>query len=132
MDPHLLLVALGIIAGAVGFVGFFLDFFNGGSSSLSSANNGWFDLVPVFIGLSVIGLLIPRFGFVFSGLSLISLGIVFGLRGFISGITSGAVASRIGYGTGFWMIVFGAGVLAIIWLLILALMLSPRASAEGT
>jgi hypothetical protein len=131
IEPRILLMALGVIAGAAGFVGFFLDFFTRGNTSLSAASSGWFDLIPVFIGLSVIGLFIPRFGFVFSGLSLISLGIVFGLRGIFSGAAPSALASQVGYGIGFWMIAFGAGVLAIIWLLILALALSPRAAADG-
>jgi hypothetical protein len=127
IEPRIPLMAFGVLAGAAGFVGFFLDFFTRGNTSLSAASSGWFDLIPIFIGLSVIGLFIPRFGFVFSGLSLISLGIVFGLRG----IFSGGALSQVGFGIGFWMIAIGAGVLAIIWLLILALALSPRAAADG-
>lgn len=108
---QLVQVLIGIAAGIVGFIGFFLDFFSGGRTSLSSTGSGWFDLVPIFIGLATIALLLPFFR-IFSALSLISLGIAFGVRGFASGIQE----PRAGYGVGFWMITVGAGVLALIGL----------------
>ena len=107
-------VMIGFAGGVVGFVGFFLNFFSAGGTSLSSASSGWFDLVPIFIGLSALALFLPKYGFMFSGLSLISLGITFGLRGLIAGDVAGRAGT--GYGTGFWMITIGSGALALAWL----------------
>lgn len=112
---------VGVIAGGVGFAGFWVNFFSSGDSTLASASSGWFDLVPIFIGLGVIGLFMPRLNYFFSGLPLISLGVVFGMRGFISGLGRlfGAAGGRLGYGPGFWMICFGAGILtlAALWII---------------
>jgi hypothetical protein len=71
--------------------------------------------VPIFIGLSALALFLPRYGFVFSGLPLISLGITFGFRGLAAGTVAGHPGTS--YGTGVWMITGGSGVLAICWLL---------------
>lgn len=106
-------VIIGLIGGGVAFGGFFVDFLNTGGSSLASASSGWFDLVPIFVGLSVLAFFLPRFGFVFSGLSLISLGVTFGFRGLISGLHA---SGGTGYGTGFWMVTVGSGVLALAWM----------------
>lgn len=119
------LTVLGIAAGAVGFAGFWVNFFSTGGSSLASASSGWFDLVPIFLGLGVIGLLMPRMNYFFSGLPLISLGITFGMRGFISGL--GVGGSRLGYGPGFWMICIGAGVCTLAALMIIGGELRERA-----
>jgi hypothetical protein len=110
-------MVLGFAGGVVGFLGFFLNFFNHGGTSLSASSSGWFDLVPIFIGLSALALFLPKYGFVFSGLPLISLGITFGLRGLVAGSVAGHAGTS--YGTGFWMIAGGSGVLAICWLLLI-------------
>ena len=112
---------VGFAGGAVGFVGFFLNFFSQGGSSLSSASLGWFDLVPIFLGLSALALFLPKYKFLFSGLSLISLGLAFGIRSGITSVNIPNVPHGIfGYGTGFWMITIGSGVLAMAWWVVLA------------
>jgi hypothetical protein len=108
---------VGLVGGVVAFVGFFLNFFSQGGTSLASTSSGWFDLIPIFIGLSTMALFLPRYGFAFSGLSLISLGVAFGLRGLIAGLARELhTSSGFGYGTGFWMIAVGSGVLTLTWL----------------
>jgi hypothetical protein len=75
--------------------------------------------VVVFIGISTLALFLPRFHFIFSGLSLVSLGIVLGIRGMVTSLPV-FVRPGSGYGTGFWMITIGCVVLAIAWMSILA------------
>lgn len=121
LAKHLPIIALGFAAGVVGFVGFFLDFFTIGHSNLSSFSSGWFDLIPIFLGLSALALFAPGIWRLLSTLSLISLGIAFGVRGFVAfeGQADPRGLPGYSYGPGFWMIVLGSAVLALAsWLLI--------------
>jgi hypothetical protein len=117
---RLIFTAVGLIAGVVGFVGFFLNFFAGSNNSLASASSAWYDMVPIFIGLSTLGLLVPRLGLVFSGFAMGGLGIALGIRGTIDQVTQALRQPGPGYDIGFWMITIGAGVLTLAWIAILA------------
>lgn len=110
-------MGVGIVAGAVGFVGFFLDFFNHSNTALYQASSSWFDLIPAFIGAATLALLLPRYLFALSGLSLGAMGIAFGIRGTVAGLAGLAprLSPDISYGVGFWMIVLGAVVLMLAW-----------------
>jgi hypothetical protein len=132
---RLVATVIGIVAGAVAFSGFFVPFFTQAFSALSNLSDWsypWFWLVPIFTGLSVLGLLVPRIGYVASGMALIPLGVACGVRGFVAAITPiGHVNHAFGrYGTGFWMIVVGAGVLSLMWLVVLTTMRFSSDSAE--
>ncbi len=119
---------VGVAAGALGFIGFFLDFFSRSGTSLSSASSGWFDLVPIFLGLATLAVLVPRYAFPASGLGLGSLGIAFGIHGLAAGLASQvsrAQGATLGYGIGFWCIVIGSGVLSLAWVALLAERIRP-------
>lgn len=111
--PQLVGVAVGLAAGIVGFIGFFLDFFSVANTSLSALSSGWFDLVPIFIGIGTLALLVPR-ARMFSTLSLVGLGIAFGLRGIFAATLHAAGTSIPSFGVGFWMITVGSAVLALV------------------
>jgi len=118
----------GVAAGALGFIGFFLDFFSRSGTSLSSASSGWFDLVPIFLGIATLAILVPRYAFAASGLGLGSLGIAFGIHGLAAGLASQvsrAQGATLGYGIGFWCIVIGSGVLSLAWVALLAERIRP-------
>lgn len=121
---RVMFTTLGLAAGVVGFVGYWMNFFAQGNSSLSSANSWWYNLVPIFIGLGLIGLFMPRMNYFFSGLPLIALGLVFGIRGDTPAIQLLAGAAHVptgnlSYGPGFWMVAIGAGVLTLCALMII-------------
>jgi hypothetical protein len=128
-NPHtllsLILVLIGLVGGVIGFWGFFVNFFHQPNTGLYSASSIWFDLIPIFIGLGVIGLALPGGLKVFtSGLPLLSMGIVFGIHGIFGGLVSDAREPSWGYG--FYMISVGSGVLTLASLSLVALWLRDR------
>ena len=119
---RLVLVLVGLAGGAIGFWGFFVNFFHQPNTGLYSASSVWFDLIPIFIGIGAIGLAMPGGLRAFtSGLPLLSMGIVFGIHGVFVGLTRGALRPSSGYG--FYMISVGSGILTFASLSLVALWL---------
>lgn len=56
---RLALVLIGLAGGAIGFWGFFVNFFHQPNTGLYSSGTVWFDLIPIFIGIGAIGLAMP-------------------------------------------------------------------------
>ncbi len=127
VNPHtmlrLLLVFIGLAGGAIGFWGFFVNFFHQPNTGLYSASTVWFDLIPIFIGIGAIGLAMPGALRAFtSGLPLLSMGIVFGIHG----VFVGSVPPRDrgpSWGYGFYMISVGSAILTLASLSLVALWL---------
>jgi hypothetical protein len=125
-DPYnllrLVLVLIGLAGGAIGFWGFFVNLFHKPDTALYRASSGWFDLVPIFIGIGTIGLAMPGgLKALTSGLPLLSMGIVFGIHGFIGGLIRAVGGPSWGYG--FYMISVGSGILTVASLSLVALWL---------
>jgi hypothetical protein len=117
---RLVLVLIGLAGGAIGFWGFFVNFFHRPNTGLYSVGSVWFDLIPIFIGIGLIGLAMPGWLTAFtSGLPLLAMGIVFGIHGTLGGgVVAGLGAS---WGYGFYMISAGSGILTLASLSLVAL-----------
>jgi hypothetical protein len=119
---RLVLVVIGLAGGAIGFWGFFVNFFHQPNTGLYNANSVWFDLIPIFIGIGAIGLALPGGLKAFtSGLPLLSMGIVFGIHGIFGTIAH--AGAPLSWGHGFYMISIGSGVLTLASLSLVALWL---------
>jgi hypothetical protein len=122
---HAVYTGVGLVAGIVAFVGYFVDFFAGSGNALSQAGSswygdGWYVWVPIFVGLATVGLFLPRIGLVFSGFAMGALGIALGIRGTVNQVTTALRQPGPGYAAGFWMIVIGSALLTLAWVAILA------------
>ncbi len=121
---RLVLVLIGLAAGAIGFWGFFVNFFHQPNTGLYSLSSVSFDLVPISIGLGAIGLALPWGLPAFtSGLPLLAMGIVLGIHGFFGTFVRFPPRDAPSWGYGFYMIVVGAGVLTLASLSLVALWL---------
>ena len=120
---RLALVLIGLAGGAIGFWGFFVNFFHQPNTALYSSSTVWFDLIPIFIGIGAIGLAMPGGLRAFtSGLPLLSMGIVFGIHGVFVGFTRPGFRGP-SWGYGFYMISVGSGILTLASLSLVALWL---------
>ena len=117
---RVVLVLIGLAGGAIGFWGFFVNLFHKPNTGLYSVGSVWFDLIPIFIGIGVIGLAMPGWLTAFtSGLPLLAMGIVFGIHGILGGGVVGGLGASWGYG--FYMISVGSGILTLASLSLVAL-----------
>ncbi len=132
------LVVLGLIAGIVAFVGCFMPFFTGGAAGSIVIPSGggswswWWYFTPILLGLGTLGLMVPRLT-VTAILPLGAVGLALGFKSTIDSIDFGQLArsfgagggisarfnqvvhSGFGPGPGFFMIVIGGAVLALVW-----------------
>jgi hypothetical protein len=119
---RLVLVLIGLAGGAIGFWGFFVNLVHKPNTGLYSVGSVWFDLIPIFIGIGVIGLAMPGWLTAFtSGLPLLAMGIVFGIHGILGGVVVGGQGLGTSWGYGFYMISAGSGILTLASLSLVAL-----------
>lgn len=119
---RLVLVLIGLAGGAIGFWGFFVNFLHKPNTGLYGVGSVWFDLIPIVIGIGVIGLAKPGWLTAFtSGLPLLAMGIVFGIHGILGGVVVGGRGLGTSWGYGFYMISAGSGILTLASLSLVAL-----------
>lgn len=148
-------VVLGLIGGIAGFVGGFVQFFSGDSTSLVNGSSGWYYFVPILLGLATLALFVPRLGALAVALPLGAVGIAVGTQGTVNALDFGKTVSeilnRLGSGNGagigqaigkafhsafspsagFYLIVLGGLLLTLAWVAIVQQLISEGAAVAA-